>query len=341
MREEESTLPLKPVKLKDLVEFLGLEIVSKSRNFDRVILSEGDVNRPGLQLAGYMEHFPWARIQIIGNVEYNYYSQLDPETRYNRFRGIFSYPIPAIIYSYDQPITQDILDLANYYNKTVLRTPLPTTKLIASLNRALEYLMASETQIHGELLDVFGIGVLIRGKSSVGKSETALDLVIRGHRLVADDVVLLKKIDNKLIGSCPENIRYFMEIRGLGILDIRRLYGIGSVKEDTQVDIVVNLESWDPDKEYERLGLDEEYTEILGLRLPQILVPVKPGRSIAMIIEVAVRNHRMREMGYNAALVLNERLIREAKYEQAQKEEAMKRAREEGNFDDEEYRKNE
>lgn len=321
MLNEGQALPLKPVKLKDLVQYMDLEIVHRSRDFDRVLLSEGESNRPGLQLAGYLEHFPWTRIQIIGRAEYHYYSQLDPRTRYERFRGIFSYPIPAVIYSYSQPITQEILDLATYYNKTVLRTPLPTTKFIASLNQALEILMAEEIQIHGGLLDVFGTGVLIRGKSSVGKSETGLDLVIRGHRLVADDVVNIKKIDKRLIGSCPENIRYYMEIRGLGILDIRRLYGIGSVKEDSSVDIVINLEAWDNNKEYDRLGLDEDHTEILGVSLPQVLIPVKPGRSIAMIIEVAVRNHRLRMMGYNAAADLNRRLIEEANREQSRKEE--------------------
>lgn len=320
MQNEGQGQSLKPVRLKDLVEYMGLEMVYQSRDYEQVLLSEGESNRPGLQLAGYLEHFPWTRIQIIGRVEYHYYTQLDPKIRVDRFRGIFSYPIPAVIYSYSQPITEDILELAAEYNKTVLRTPLPTTKFIASLNQALEILMAEEIQIHGGLLDIFGTGVLIRGKSSVGKSETGLDLVIRGHRLVADDVVNIKKIDNRLIGSCPQNIRYFMEIRGLGILDIRRLYGMGSVKPESSVDIVVNLEAWDENREYDRLGLDEDHTEILGVRLPQVLIPVKPGRSVAMIIEVAVRNHRQRMMGYNAAAELNKRLIEEADRAQAMRE---------------------
>ncbi len=302
----------KSVKLSQLVEAMDLEVVSKSRNYEDVQISSNDMNRPGLQIAGFMENFPWKRIQIIGRVEFAYYSQMDPAERYERFRGILSYPIPAIIYSYNQEVTQDIIDLADYYNKTILRSPLPTTKLIASLNSVLENFLAEELTVHAGLMEVFGTGVLIRGKSSVGKSETGLDLLIRGHRLVADDVVDIKKIDDKLVGSCPENIRHFMEIRGLGILDIRRLYGVGSVKEDAFIELVVELEEWDEEKEYDRLGLWENYTEILGISLPQIIVPVKPGRNVAMIIEVATRNNRQKKMGYNAAAVLNKRLIDEA-----------------------------
>lgn len=302
----------KSVKLSQLVEAMDLEVVSKSRNYEDVQISSNDMNRPGLQIAGFMENFPWKRIQIIGRVEFAYYSQMDPAERYERFRGILSYPIPAIIYSYNQEVTQDIIDLADYYNKTILRSPLPTTKLIASLNSVLENFLAEELTVHAGLMEVFGTGVLIRGKSSVGKSETGLDLLIRGHRLVADDVVDIKKIDDKLVGSCPENIRHFMEIRGLGILDIRRLYGVGSVKEDAFIELVVELEEWDEEKEYDRLGLWENYTEILGVSLPQIIVPVKPGRNVAMIIEVATRNNRQKKMGYNAAAVLNKRLIDEA-----------------------------
>lgn len=302
----------KSINLPTLVEAMGLEVISKSRNYNEVQIASNDVNRPGLQLTGFMENFPWKRIQIIGRVEFTYYMQMDPVERYEKFRGILSYPIPAIIFSYNQEVTQDIIDLADYYNKTLLRSPLPTTKLIANLNSVLENLLAEEITVHAGLMEVFGTGVLIRGKSSVGKSETGLDLVIRGHRLVADDVVDIKKIDDKLLGTSPENIRHFMEIRGLGILDIRRLYGVGSVKEDTFIEMVVELEEWDDDKEYDRLGLWENYTEILGIRLPQIVVPVKPGRNVAMIIEVATRNNRQKKMGYNAAVDLNRRLIEEA-----------------------------
>lgn len=308
----------KSVPLSELVESIGLEVVHRSSDYDQIQITEVDVNRPGLQLSGFMHNFAWKRLQLIGRVEYVYYMQMEPGLRYERFRGIFSYPLPALIYAYNQSITRDILDLADYYDKTVLRTPWPTTRLIAKLNTALESYMAPETTIHAGLMDVFGMGVLVRGKSSVGKSETCLDLVIRGHRLVADDVVHIKKLDQSLLGEAPENIRHFMEIRGLGILDIRRLYGIGSVKEAAEVEMVIELEDWNDDVEYDRLGITDHYTEILGVRIPSITVPVKPGRNIAMIIEVAVRNTRQKEMGYNAAIELNEKLIREAN-EQNQK----------------------
>lgn len=308
----------KSVPLSELVESVGLEVVHRSSDYDQIQITEVDVNRPGLQLSGFMHNFAWKRLQLIGRVEYVYYMQMEPGLRYERFRGIFSYPLPALIYAYNQSITRDILDLADYYDKTVLRTPWPTTRLIAKLNTALESFMAPETTIHAGLMDVFGMGVLVRGKSSVGKSETCLDLVIRGHRLVADDVVHIKKLDQSLLGEAPENIRHFMEIRGLGILDIRRLYGIGSVKEAAEVEMVIELEDWNDDVEYDRLGITDHYTEILGVRIPSITVPVKPGRNIAMIIEVAVRNTRQKEMGYNAAIELNEKLIREAN-EQNQK----------------------
>lgn len=304
----------KTIRLADWVDRMGLEIVSKSSDYETILLKGADVNRPGLQLAGFTENFPWNRVQIIGRVEYIYYMQMEPQLRYERFRGFFSFPIPAVVYTYNQAITQDILDLADYYDKTILRTSKQTTRFIAKMSQELETMMAPETTIHAGLMEVFGSGVLIIGKSAVGKSETGLDLLIRGHRLVADDVVEIVRVDDKLTGRAPENIRHYMEIRGLGILDIRRLYGSGSVKNDTVIDLVIKLEDWENDKEYDRLGISDEYTEILGLKIPSITVPVKTGRNIGMIIEVAVRNTRLKAMGYNAAVELNQRLIDEANH---------------------------
>lgn len=298
----------KKVLLKDLVEKLQLEIVTKSSDYESIYISNKNVNRPGIQLTGFMEEFPFKRIQIIGNVEYAYYMSLEDQLRYERVRGVLSYDIPCIIFSYNRKLTQDIIDLANYYDKTILRTKLATTRLIAKLDFELERFLADEQTIHAGLMEVFGSGVLIRGKSSVGKSETGLDLVIRGHRLVADDVVELKNVDDKLIGRSPDNIRHFMEIRGLGILDIRRLYGVGAVKTETDIDMVVDLEDWDDNVEYDRLGLDQEYIEIMGVKVPRMVVPVKPGRNLAMIIEVAIRNNRQKRLGYNSALELTTRL---------------------------------
>lgn len=297
------------VKLKDVVESLKLEIVHKSSDFDQAEITSPDINRPGLQLAGYLEQFPYKRLQIIGSVEYNYLIGLDDKMQYERFRGILAYKMPAIIFSYNAGLPQDMLDLADYYDISILRSKHATTKLTSQISQELEYVFAQRSQVHGELLEVYGVGVLILGESSVGKSETALDLVSRGHRLVADDLVEIAAYDNKIMGQAPKNIRHYTEIRGLGILDIRRLYGTGSVKVDTEVDMVIELEHWREDYEYDRLGLDDHYTKVLGIKLPKILVPVRAGRNIAMIVEVAAMNQREKSMGYNAAKVMTKNLF--------------------------------
>lgn len=297
------------VKLSTIVERCDLEIINESSDYQEIELTSPDINRPGLQLAGYLEDFSYQRLQIIGSVEYTYLTSLDNKMQYERFRGILSYKIPAIIFSYGVDLPEDIINLANYYDKTILRSSKATTKLTSIISQQLEYSFAAQTNIHGELLEVFGVGVLITGVSSVGKSETALDLVNRGHRLVADDLVEVMAVDNKLSGHSPENIRHYMEIRGLGIIDVRRLYGTGSVKVQTQVDLVVELEHWREDYEYDRLGLDESFTEILGVSVPKILIPVRAGRNIAMIVEVAAMNSREKSMGYNAAKVMTENIF--------------------------------
>lgn len=292
-----------------MAEELGLEIITKASDFDVKTINMKEINRPGLPLAGYLDGFHYKRLQVVGNVEYEYYMSLDLETRKDRFRDFFSYPIPAIIYTQDNVVTDEIIEIASYFNKTILRSKLSTSKFITNLNTLLDEYLAEEITVHADLLDIYGMGVLITGDSSIGKSETALDLVTRGHRLVADDVVDIIKIDEGLRGSCPENIRHFLEIRGIGILDIQRLYGVGSVKLDSFIDVVIHLEQWDDNKEYDRLGLDDEYTEILGVKLPIINVPVKPGRNVAMIVEIAIRNTRQKSLGYNAAVELNNKLI--------------------------------
>ncbi|MDO4604824.1 MAG: HPr(Ser) kinase/phosphatase [Helcococcus sp.] len=311
----------KSVKLSEIVEELNLKIIEKSSDYDEITLSDKNINRPGLQLAGFMNSFPNKRIQIIGNVEYSYYMQLTEELRYERFRGILSEQIPCLIFSYDREVTKDILDLANYYNKTVLISADPTTLLSSKLSMSLEKHLAEEISIHAGLMEMYGSGVLIKGESSVGKSETALDLVIRGHRLVADDVVEIRRVVDELSGTSAANIRHFMEIRGIGILDIRRLYGVGSVKVETGIDLIIELENWNDEKEYDRLGLEDETEMILGIEVPKITVPVKPGRNIAMIIEVAVRNLRQKKLGYNSAKYLTSRLFQEMNgIEQSQNE---------------------
>lgn len=299
----------KTIKLHTVVENLGLEIISQSSDYYEIELENADVNRPGLQLTGYMEEFPYKRLQVIGTVEYKYLTSLDSKMQYERFRGILSYNIPAVIFSYNREINQDIIDLAMYYDITLLRSPAKTTRLISDISDQLEYQLAPTTNVHGELLEVYGVGVLIMGKSSVGKSETALELVNRGHRLVADDMVDISAIDNKLIGEAPENIRHFMEIRGLGIINVRRLYGSGAIKFESEIDIVIELEQWKDNFEYDRLGLDEHFIELLGVKIPHMIVPVRAGRNLALIIEVAAMNQREKAFGYNAAKVMTDNIF--------------------------------
>lgn len=299
----------KSIKLHKVVENLGLEIIIESTDYKDIVLENADVNRPGLQLTGYMEDFPFKRLQIVGSVEYKYLTSLDSKMQYERFRGILSYDIPAVIFSYDREIHEDIEDLARYYDVTLLRSPAKTTKLISDISDQLEYQLAPSTNLHGELLEVFGVGVLIMGKSSVGKSEAALELVNRGHRLVADDMVDITAIDKKIIGTSPDNIRHFMELRGLGIINVRRLYGSGAIKKESQVDLVIELEQWKDDFEYDRLGIDQHYIELLDIKLPHMVVPVRAGRNIALIIEVAAMNQREKALGYNAAKFMTDNIF--------------------------------
>ncbi|WP_243343034.1 HPr(Ser) kinase/phosphatase [Anaerococcus sp. AGMB09787] len=298
------------VKLSTIVESLDLEIIHKASDFDQVELRSAEINRPGLQLTGYLEKFPHDRIQVIGSVEYTYLFSLDSRMQYERFRGILSYKLPAIIFSYNKFINQDIVDLCDYYDVTLLRSPQSSTRLISDLSNEIEFHLAPTTNVHGELLEVYGMGVLLMGKSSVGKSETALDLINRGHRLIADDMVDIIAYNNKLTGTSPDNIRHYMELRGLGIINVRKLYGSGAVKVRTDIDLVIELEQWKEDYEYDRLGLDEHYIEILNIKVPHMVVPVRAGRNLALIVEVAAMNQREKFMGYNAAKVLTDNIFR-------------------------------
>ena len=301
----------KTVKLSKIVEKLNLEVVHKSSDFEEVELESAEVNRPGLQLTGYLEKFPHERLQLIGSVEYTYLTSLDSRMQYERFRGILSYKLPAIIFTYNKDINKDIVDLCDYYDVTLLRSPIKSTRLISKISDELEYQLAPTSNVHGELLEVFGVGVLIMGKSSVGKSETALDLVNRGHRLIADDMVDIIASNNRLTGSSPENIRHYMEIRGLGIINVRRLYGSGAVKTSTEIDLVIELEQWKEDFEYDRLGLDAHSIKILDVEVPHIVVPVRAGRNLALIVEVAAMNQREKNLGYNAAKVMTDNIFRQ------------------------------
>lgn len=299
---------MKFVTLGKIIKDMDLEVIHAADNINDVKIFSSEIGRPGLQMAGYYEKFAPERLQIIGNSEWFFYSELTSSMRYASIDKLLDFPIPALIISRSLPVFPELIELAKKHNRTILRTDNDTTRLINNIINHIDYLLAPETTVHGVLVEIFGIGVLIVGKSGVGKSETALDLVIRGHRLVADDVIEIKRVEDQLRGESPKLTRHFMEIRGLGILNIERLYGVSSVKPDEMIDLVVKLETWDKNKEYDRVGLDEFYTDILGVKLSTVTVPVRPGRNIAMIIEVAARNYRQKKLGYNAAHELNERI---------------------------------
>lgn len=296
------------VSIREIIKELRLEVVYMPDDVDYYVYSQ-DINRPGLQFAGYFEYFAYERIQIVGKTEYNFFSLIDAKTREEVMDKFFSYEIPALIISRDLEIKPDVIEKAKKYDRILLSTNRNTTRLINRLSNYLDNKLAPHTTIHGVLVDIYGIGVLIKGESSIGKSETALELIQRGNRLVADDAVEIRKLDESmLIGQSPELIRHFLEIRGIGIIDVRSLYGVGAIKNSKMIDLVVHLEAWDETKYYDRLGLDKEYEEILGVNIEKLVVPVKPGRNTAMILEVAAMNFRQRGMGYDAAQEFTKKL---------------------------------
>jgi len=296
--------------LKDLIKNLEFEELLISSDIDNVKIYTTEITRPGLQMTGYYEKFVPERVQIIGSAEWHYLSDLKDEIRQESLDKFFSYPIPLVIISRNLKVLPEMLQSAKKFDRTLVRSAKATSKVINDLVDYISLSLAPSTELHGVMLEVFGMGVMITGKSGVGKSETALDLITRGCRLVADDVVEVKRVEDTIRGSCPELIRHFLEIRGVGILDIERIYGVGAVKQFDYIDMVVELETWNPDKEYDRIGLDEETIEILGIKLPKVTIPVKPGRNIAMIVEVAAKNMRQKKLGYNAAQELNRRVLK-------------------------------
>ena len=296
------------VSIRQLSEELKLNIVHMPKDKEYYVYTQ-DINRPGLQFAGYFEHFAFDRIQIVGISEYNFFSNINDQVRRDVLDKFFSYEIPALIVARGLEVKPEVIEFAKKYNRVILTTSKNTTRVINSLSNYLDSMLAPRTTMHGVLVDLYGIGVLIKGPSSIGKSETALELVQRGHRLVADDAVDIKKVDETiLLGQAPELLRHFLEIRGIGIIDVRSLYGVGAVKNSKSIDIVAYLEEWDENKYYDRLGLDKEYEEILGVKVEKLVVPVKPGRNTAMVLEVAAMNFRQRGMGYDAAQEFNKKL---------------------------------
>lgn len=297
------------VKLSKIINELSLEKLYYKDEYDDINIQSTDINRPGLQLAGFFEYFGTDRIQIIGKVEMTYLAQLEPEKRYESLHALFSTGVPCVVLARDMEPFTEMLKVAEECNVPFLRTAEDTSRFSSNLIAYLNVELAPLETMHGELVEVYGEGVLILGESGVGKSETALELVKRGHRLVADDLVEVRRVSSKtLVGTAPEIIRHFVEIRGIGILDVKYLYGVGSVKMTESINLVINMEIWDPKKHYERLGAEELTTEILGIKIPSLTIPVRPGRNLAIIIEVAAMNNRQKKMGYNAAQAFTQKI---------------------------------
>lgn len=299
------------VCLGDLVQEFNFEVVYGPDGFEKVEITKDDVSRPGLQLAGFFDYFDPNRLQVMGKVETTYVESFDHERRVEIFDRLFGSGIPAMIISRNIDIFPECMDAAKKYQVPLLRTNEFTSTIINAVVASLKVALAPRITLHGVLVEIYGEGILLLGDSGVGKSETAIELVKRGHRLIADDAVEIKRVSDKtLVGAAPEVIRHFIELRGIGIVDVRRIFGVGAVKMTEKIELVINLEAWEDGKQYDRLGLDGQTTSILDITVPSLTIPVKPGRNLAVIIEVAAMNNRYKKMGFNAAKELQERMLR-------------------------------
>lgn len=296
------------VKITEFVELFNLEVLNRGSNFDDELLTITDVNRPGLQFFDFYDYFDPRRLQVIGKAEVMFLKGLSEEKRRKCFDDLFLHDIPALVISRGLDCLPECQECAVKHEKTLLRTSETTVDFTS---RAIEHLsreLAPCVTRHGVLLDIYGLGVMITGDSGIGKSESAIELIMRGHRLVADDAVELRRISTQLIGTAPEVIRNYIELRGIGVIDVRQLFGMRAVKWESELDLIVELEQWDNQKFYDRLGIDDHYTEILDVQVPCVTIPVRPGRNLASIIEVAAMNTRHRRYGYNAAQELARRV---------------------------------
>ena len=297
------------VTLEKVIRQVELENLTEGIDTKQIKITLSDINRPALQLAGFYEHFDSERIQLIGNVESAYLEHMDFEEKLKMFEKLFSFHIPCLLFSRGRKPEPEVIDLASEAGVAILSTPKTTTDIMAELIRWLKVELAPMISVHGVLVDVYGEGVLIMGESGIGKSEAALELIKRGHRLVSDDVVEIKRVsDATLVGTAPDITRHFIELRGIGIIDVKTLFGVESVKNTQQIDMVIQLEDWNKDTEYDRLGMEENYIEFLGKKVVCHSIPIRPGRNLAIIVESAAVNYRQKKMGYNAAQELYKRV---------------------------------
>ena len=297
------------VTITDLIRKMDFKNLTPELDTEKIVVSHPDVNRPALQLTGFYDHFDNERVQMLGNVEIAYLSGLGKDRRIAMYDKLLSSKIPCLVFCRNLVPETEVLDICNYYRVPCLLSQKPTSDTMAEVIRWLKAELAPRISIHGVLVDVFGEGVLIMGESGIGKSEAALELIKRGHRLVSDDVVEIRKVSEvTLVGTAPGITKYLIELRGIGIIDVKTLFGVESVKDTQSIDMVIKLEEWDKNKEYDRLGLEDQYTEFLGNRVICHNIPIRPGRNLAVIVETAAINYRQKKMGYNAAQELYNRV---------------------------------
>ena len=299
------------VPLSDLVKEFDLIVEFASTDYDSIRLTVEDVSRPGIQLAGFFDHFDPMRLQVLGNVEMSYLARLSDKARASILDRLFSYKFPALLITRNISPNPQCIELAKKHNITLLRSTDPTSTMVSAIITYLKSALAPRVTRHGVLMEIYGEGVLLTGESGIGKSEAAVELLKRGHRLISDDAVEIKKISsNSLIGTAPELIRDYVELRGIGIVNVAKLFGMGAVKIDNSIDLVVNIVPWNTHEVYDRLGLEDQYTEILGVKVPMNTIPITPGRNLAVILEVAAMNNRQRKFGYNPAREFSEHINR-------------------------------
>ena len=299
------------VPLHRLADEFELQPVYLSTDYEKIRVAVDDISRPGLQIAGFFDHFEPMRLQVLGTVESTYLHKLTATERNIIFERFFAYRIPALIICRNLDIEPECLEMAMRYDVSVLRSSEPTSSLVSSMIAMLRQELAPRVTRHGVLVDVYGEGILLCGESGIGKSEAAIELVKRGHRLIADDAVEIRKVTNtSLSGSAPEMIRHYIELRGIGVINVAKLFGMGAVRDNAAIDMIINIVPWTQGANYDRLGLESQYTDLLGVKIPSITVPVTPGRNLAVIIEVAAMNSRQKKMGYNAAEEFAEQLNR-------------------------------